>query len=235
MEKRQRKVYDRQEYAEKTNQLRQLLAQITPPELDQATLQVFGNPGPLVQVQLVGADEMALFHALSDFDCRLIKLINFARPAIRIHYYEKHKYFLDKKPALDEIKGYLFTEIDTLEEKLRENPDSINAHQKLSQLKGWIKQIHHKSFAISNYYKFYRYDYIAYNYLSFQGVETASTHLIKHTTNRKNEVTIERTNVVFVDPEGLSTPTSHDNKQITKYLAEFPEQFEFPRFTLYVK
>jgi len=198
---------------------------------------VFGKPSDLIEPVYLDSAAMSEFDTLASFDCRLIKLINHNRPAVRIHYYTKHKYFLNKKPSPEEVEEVLSKQLDLLLHEIEHCQEEEKAEliKTAKQYKRWIKNVHQLEFATSNYYNGYRYDYIAYNYLSPKGVETATTHLIKHTTDHEGEVQIHKMNIIFVDTAHISTHISNDNKQVTKYLETFRKQIQLPKYTLYIK
>ena len=238
-----RKFYDLAEYKAKTDELETVLAKCSPLDLSDPKYQVSGQPTDLNQIVYISMLEMGLFSAFADFDCRLIKLLNYGRPAIALSYFNKHKYFVDKKPPINEVKAILTDHIDNLVEQHIEGDTSESNQLLKKQIKKYtalLKRADNHVYAYSNYSRNYVYAYVTYRYFAGQSpltglIDSANTHLIKHTTNRDGEVTIERTNVIFVDEDSLSRRISYDNKQVDKFLIGFTDVINCGKYDLFIK
>lgn len=237
-----RKLYDPQEYKQRSLELAQTLHKCDRLELSDPVYQRFGQPGELVDIAYLDHRHMSAFAELADFDCRHIKLVNFGRAAIQLSFFQKHKYFIDKKPKRPEVEGALNAHLETLVEQHDES-DSTEAKQHLSsqitKYRTVLKRLDAYQFAFSNYSRYYTYDYVMYRYFvqktQFRAIDSANAHLIKHTTNRDGQITVERTNVIFVDAEALRKRHSYDNKRAESFLAGFTEAIDCGKYDLYIR
>lgn len=108
-----RKFYASEEYKQKRRELENILfGQVARLTLSSEEYNIQGEASE--QQEFISASEMPLFAQLADFDCRTIKLVNYGRPAIKLTYFTKHKYTVQKKVhpdqasaiVSDHIKGF---------------------------------------------------------------------------------------------------------------------------------
>lgn len=251
---RGRKKYDIDEYQRLTCELEAILDNSTQLDLSGEGLNIYEEEKVPELKIYVAASEMQSFSKLEDFDCRTIKLINFNRPAIRISYFRKHKYFMDKKPLRRQVLALIDGEIQDLLRKLgkaeqacedygKNNmivPDELvkNRQQiieELEYLKKLAKDSGSYQFSISNYDRHYIYSYINYKYIENGRIETDNSHLIKHKLNPDDTIKKECKNVIFVDEVAIAQPVSYDNKKITDFLNSFSKKIHCGTFDLYVR
>ncbi len=232
-----RKKYEREEYLEKTAQLEKLVYNTKKLDLTDPTYQISGACAE--PVHYVDRGEMATFEPLKDFDCRLIKLINYGRPAISLHYFSKHKYYLKRNLDLDLIEGLLAERIEQLKESIEGAREDEGYRKELEKELRYFRKVYKQAdklpFALSNYSRYYHYTYVSYRYQTDRGLESANSHLINHTLDKETgEILIERLNVIFVDEAALQEHHPYDNSKVLTYLKGFSRVISLGKTDFYV-
>ena len=237
-----RKQYDPDEYKQRSLSLTETLHNSEHLDLSDPVYQRFGLPGELIQVAYLDAGRMSDFAKLADFDCRYIKMVNYGRPAIQLSFFQKQKNFIDKKPKRPEVEQALNEYLEDLREQ-HEESESAEIKQRLSSLITKYQTVLNRwadhQFAFSNYSRYYTYDYVTYRYFTqvnqIRAIDSANAHLIKHSTTREGLITVERTNVIFVDADALRKRHSYDNKRADTFLAGFTEAIACGKYDLYIR
>jgi len=234
-----RKFYDSDEYHEKTRQLEEILfSQATRLTLPADEFNIQGKADE--PQEFISKREMSLFAPLADFDCRTIKLVNYGRPAISLAYFTKHKYYVDKKLHPDQIRAILFQQIQ--DARASYNSEDVAEELKetlLQQIDHYQDVYNHMEryqFALSNYYRFYRYSYVSFRYVQHGLIKSANSHLIKHTIDKDSgEILIERTNIIFVDEIALVKQATYANKEVVDFLNTFTDVIPLGKVDFYFK
>jgi len=169
------------------------------------------------------------------------KMLNYARPAISLSFFSKHKYTIDRDVQLRDAYAYLIEHRDLLYEKTFLQPDNAQLQQELSETDALIRQVRANpdnfTFCFSNYHHYYRYWYCSFRY--FEDAEQTKTateneHMLKHTERKAGKVN-ERVNVIFVDMDYITRPVSYDNKLVDRDLATYDRRLSHGTIALYVR
>lgn len=191
-------------------------------------------------IHFVDSKYMTAFALWRDFGCKTVKLINYGRPAIRMSFFSKHKYWLKKPHDLTDeerdqhIVDYLNTlsaTINQLQSKIdylpplaqTESRQRIHAIQQ--EAEAW-QNVHQQSsqyeLAISTYQRGYAYLYISYKYQLLTGeYDNTSEHLLHHIRDRIGTITQSKQNIIFVNMAEINRVHPQQNKEIENYLNRF--------------
>ncbi|CCH57637.1 hypothetical protein BN8_p06836 (plasmid) [Fibrisoma limi BUZ 3] len=174
------------------------------------------------------------------------KLVNFERPAIKLTFYYKHKYHIDRGVRVESALTLLKEQRDELFAKSFMNQLSAAQQQKLQDIDILIRAIRETpekfEFCTSNYEHYYKYWYCSYRY--FEDAEqtktgTVNEHLLKHVEapedKRANQSSIERLNVIFIDSKFITRPVPYDNKLIDRVLETYPNRISYGKSSLYIR
>ncbi|WP_229380047.1 hypothetical protein [Fibrella forsythiae] len=194
------------------------------------------------RVHYLPTEVMAQFAPFAGQNFEKVKLINYLQPAVKLTYYDKHKYWLIKSPQIGalerqtEIDRYLSLlekqqgkllsrQLDILspggETRLQQQLSALEAEQTLwqqirDQPQAW-------ELVMSTYYSEYRYWYISWKYhLDALTFDNATAHLLSPIRDRSGQILSTKLNVVFVDTGAILLTHDHQHKQIADYLAGFP-------------
>ena len=249
-----RKQYSPQEYARLTAELERIISDTPTLEPDRNTWDLEGDWLGTGTILFVDAEQQLRFERYKEFDCRTIKLINLGRPAVRITFYNKHKYWLKKEKDLlaeekeERITAYLnglLHKIDILADKLNsQTPEQVRkTRQEIVRLQQetdvWrnvLANLDSFELALSTYRRGYSYLYINWKFKLPSGdYENQKEHLLNHQRDKLGNITQEKTNIVFVDPEEIKRFHPSQNKEIELYLAKFPLRTEFGVPDIYVR
>ena len=249
-----RKRYEPQTYAKLLSELTQLTEDVPKLTPDRNVWDIEGNWASTGAIYLVDAAHQARFEEIHSFDCRTIKLVNFGKPAARITFYQKHRYWLlkDKDMPLnqkaDQIKGYvhgLAIEVETLEAKLdkmgltkrKETLSIIGEHRE--EIKKWraiFDNLTNYEMAVSNYSRQYFYITVNYKYRLPSGEYTnEQEHLLNPQRDRAGNITQPRYNIIFVDPYEILRDHPYQNREVEGFLENFPVKTTTGRNTIYAR
>lgn len=208
---------------------------------DREDWDIEGNWQECGDIHFIDRKYMAEFALWRDFGCKTVKLINYGRPAVRMSFFSKHKYWLKKPHDLtDEERDEYITDylnnlslgIIQLQNRLDTTPPLVQAETRQriyvtqQEVEAW-QQIQEQSsqyeLAVSTYQRGYAYLYVSYKYLLPTGeYDNASEHLLHHIRDRVGKITQSKQNVIFVDMAEIHRVHPQQNKEIENYLNRFP-------------
>jgi chaperonin cofactor prefoldin len=249
-----RKHYDRQTYARLLNELTKLMEEVPKLRPDRNAWDIEGDWAATGTVYFVDIIHQPLFETIRGFDCRTIKLVNMDRPAIRITFYRKHRYWLLKGKDLpsdqkvEQIQAHindLTEKAQILESKLDKMPASKQAEAK-GQISSYWEQVNtwctilatpeHYEIAVSNYSRQHFYVTVNYKYRLPSGDFTnEQEHLLNTQRDRLGNITQVRYNILFVDPIEILRDHPYQNREVEGYLNNFPIKAEAGRQTIYAR
>lgn len=196
------------------------------------------------RIQYVASELMSLFtdHIHTPFD--RLKFVNWGKPAVRITYYDKHKYWLTKDDQLGALNkiGYVQDYLDYLNSKQSKVLEKLNGlppghsgaflQDKLITLRlqqqHWQKVLHNPEayeLVISTYYSDYRYWYIGYKYrVDTTTFDNDVVHLLSPIRESGGQIVATKLNVIFIDTEGILLDHDYQHKEIDSYLKQFDLQ-----------
>ena len=249
-----RKRYDAPTYARLLADLTQAMEEVPKLRPDRDAWDIEGDWAPTGTIHFVEAIHQPLFEALREFDCRSIKLVNLDKPALRITFYKKHRYWLlkDKDLPLDQKITQVQAYIDELNHKasqLLSQPNQLiltrQAHTR-QQLDSIDQQILvwqqiladpvHYQMAVSNYSRQHCYVTVNYKYRLASGdYANEQIHLLNAQRDRLGNVTQPRYNILFIDSQEILREHPYQNREVEGYLAGFPIQSQAGRHTIYAR
>lgn len=249
-----RKKYDASTYARLLHQLTQLIEEVPKLRPNRNEWDIEGDWAATGTIHFVEAVHQPLFESIRHFDCRTIKLVNLDRPAARMTFYRKHRYWLLKHKDLTTAQKVEFfqTHIDelssqaqSLEDKLTKVPP-INQVQTKAQIGLYWQQVNtwqdilanpqRYELAISNYARQHYYVTLNYKYhLPAGEYANQQEHLLNHQRDRAGNITQLRYNIIFIDAQEILREHPYQNREVEAYLATFPIQSEPGRQTLYAR
>ena len=171
-----------------------------------------------------------------------VKLINYDQPAVKLSYYDKHKYWLTKNAQIShlerivEVNRYISLLNHQLVQLAQRQLDLISpaGEQRLqrqvseldAKLNQWILIRDNPDayeLVISSYYSEYRYWYVSWKYQTDELNFTNSTsHLLSPIRDRSGQIIDTKLNIIFIDTQAILLTHDHQHKQIADYLAGFP-------------
>lgn len=249
-----RKHYDQHTYARLLNELTQLMEEVPKLRPDRDAWDIEGNWAATGTIHFVDVIHQPLFEVLRSFDCRTIKLVNMDRPAVRITFYRKHRYWLlkDKDLPIDQKVEQIQAHINDLIEKaqiLESKLDKMIA-PKRAEAKGQIgsywEQVNtwrtilaapeQYEIAISNYSRQHFYVTVNYKYRLPSGdFANEQEHLLNTQRDRLGNITQVRYNILFIDPIEILRDHPYQNREVEGYLNNFPIKSEAGRQTIYAR
>lgn len=193
------------------------------------------------RVQYITAELMPSFaeHIHTPFD--RLKFVNWGKPAVRITYYDKHKYWLTKDDQLGALAktayiqdylNYLSAKQHKLIEKLNTLPPEHSGQilQEKALLLGkqqqhWQQVLQNPEayeMVVSTYYSDYRYWYVGYKYrVDETTFDNEAVHLLSPIRESGGQIVATKLNVIFVDTEGILLDHDYQHKEIDSYLSQF--------------
>ena len=249
-----RKHYDQLTYARLLDQLTQLMEDVPKLRPDRQAWDIEGDWAATGTIYFVDAAHQSLFETLRHFDCRTIKIVNMDRPAVRITFYKKHRYWLLKDKDLpsnqkvEQIQAYindLTAKAQVLEAKL----DKL-IPQKRAEAKGQIGMYWEQvttwreimanpgqyEMAISNYSRQHVYVTVNYKYRLPTGeFANEQEHLLNTQRDRIGNITQVRYNILFVDTNEILREHPYQNREVEGYLNNFPIKTQTGRQTIYAR
>lgn len=249
-----RKHYAPLRYAELLNELTTIMDQVPKLRPDRDAWDIEGDWAATGVIYFVDAVHQSLFESVRDFDCRTIKLVNLDRPAARITFYRKHRYWLlrDKDTPIEEKEARIQAYIDELSTKTQALQAKLPglSPAKQAETKGSIGQYYQQidlwqeildnpqayDIALSNYSRQHFYVTVNYKYRLPSGdYANAQEHLLNTQRDRLGNITQVRYNVLFVDPIEILREHPYQNREIEGYLNGFPIQSQGGRHTIYAR
>jgi len=249
-----RKKYDPVTYDRLKRELANLLTEIPHLAPDRQAWDIEGDWSVTGTMHFLDRVYMPRFAAYADFDCRTIKIVNFAKPALRMTFFKKHRYWLLKDkdlPILDKqakIKEYINQMI--VKAQMIGDKASHFAGPQLSQAKGdvahryaeantWqevLDNLEEYEIAISNYQREHYYTYINYKFrLDETELDNEQVHLLNPQRDRMGNITQVRHNIVFIDATEIFREHPYQNKEIDGFLNRFTIQTEIGRHQIYAR
>jgi hypothetical protein len=249
-----RKHYDPLTYAHLLADLTQLVEEVPKLRPDRDSWDIEGDWAATGTIYFVDAVHQPMFDAIRHFDCRTIKLVNLDRPAVRITFYQKHRYWLlkDKDLPVDKKIEHIQAHITELTEKaltLEVKLDKMML-QRQTEAKGLIgafwQQIdvwreimsspNQYEVALSNYSRQHFYVTINYKYRLPSGNFTnEQEHLLNTQRDRLGNITQIRYNIVFIDPIDILRDHPYQNREVEGFLNNFPIKSDTGRQTIYAR
>lgn len=223
-------------------------------EPDREQWDIEGNWQDCGDISFVDSQYMSSFALWRDFACKTIKLINYGKPAVRMSFFSKHKYWLKKPHDLtsEERIDYLNEYISSLYASIRklqeldnsaspltrvETSQQINTmRQEIEQWQLIQQQPANYDLSVSTYQRGYAYLYINYKFMLPNGdYDNKQEHLLHHTRDRIGNVTKRKQNIVFVDIGEINRVHPQQNKEIENYLKKFSIKSSFGPKWLYAR
>jgi hypothetical protein len=249
-----RKHYDKQTYSRLLNQLTQLMEEVPKLRPDRDAWDIEGDWAATGTIYFVDVAYQPLFEKLRGFACRTIKLVNMDRPAVRITFYRKHRYWLLKDKDLpinqkiEQIQAHindLTVKAQILESKLDKMIAPKQAEAK-GQIGSYWEQVNtwrtilatpeRYEIAVSNYSRQHFYVTINYKYrLPSNDFANEQEHLLNTQRDRLGNITQVRYNILFIDPIEILRDHPYQNREVESYLSNFPIKSEAGRQTVYAR
>lgn len=249
-----RKHYDQHTYARLLADFTQLMDEVPKLRPDRDAWDIEGDWTSTGTIHFVDATHQPLFETIRSFDCRTIKLVNMDRPAARITFYRKHRYWLlrDRDVSLDDkitqIEVYineLTVKTQVLEGKLDRFPvpKRIEAKGQIGRYKEqvniWREVLaspEQYEIALSNYNRQHFYVTVNYKYRLPSGdYANEQEHLLNIQRDRLGSITQVRYNILFIDTTEILRDHPYQNREVEGYLNGFPIQSEVGRQTIYAR
>ena len=194
------------------------------------------------RVHYLPAQVMNRFEPFADYTFEKVKLVNYDQPAVKLSFYDKHKYWLTKQAQIghlertSEINRYIALLINQQDKLSQCQLDLISAagEQRIRQqlvdlateLNQWIlirDNPEAYELVISTYYSEYRYWYVSWKFHTDEiSFNNGTGHLLSPIRNRSGQITDTKLNVIFIDTQAILLTHDHQHKQIANYLAGFP-------------
>jgi len=194
------------------------------------------------RIRYLPAQAMASFEPFTDYTFEKVKLINYDQPAVKLSFYDKHKYWLKKSAQIgflertSEINRYIALLTNQRDKLTQRQLDIISpageqlVKQQLldleAELEQWLLILDNPEayeLIISTYYSEYRYWYVSWKYhLDEINFNNGTSHLLSPIRDRSGQITDTKLNVIFIDTDAILLTHDHQHKQITDYLAGFP-------------
>ena len=205
-------------------------------------------------IHFVDSRYMAEFALWRDFGCKTVKLINYGKPAVKMSFYSKHKYWLKKPHDLtdEERHNYITDHLNTLshsigllQAKLDHQPSvaQVEMHRRidagLKEIDAWQliqSRVQQYDLAVSTYQRGYAYLYISYKFMLPSGeYDNESEHLLHHTRDRIGTITQTKQNIIFVDISEINRVHPQQNKEIESYLGRVSQKSTTGAARLYAR
>jgi hypothetical protein len=196
-----------------------------------------------VAIWFIDQQYIPLFERFRDLKCKTIKLVNLETPAVRISFFQKHKYWVKKARDLDPheqqqristylanlqiyqqtLRGKLPSPSATEDERIRKELQLVDSQQK--QWREILENNHQYEIVCSNYHQRYYYTTVNWKFRLESGAyANSSEHLLNHQRDRMGTITQIRKNVIFIDSSQITKQHDQQNKEIEDYLNSFPVQ-----------
>lgn len=252
--KSKRIQYDTITYGHMTGELSRLIDSLPHLMPNRDTWDIEGDWSAAGELIFIDKSYMASFAPFVLFDCRVIKLLNHNKPAVRMSFFVVHRYWVlkDAKLPLDEkeqrIAEYInmnTVQIETLRRKAATMTGTKHSATlgQIAQLEdertNWTTILHNLEdyeLAISNYEREHVYTNINIKYELPNGdYDNEQHHLLSNQRDRDGNITQTRQNIVFVDPLEVLRFHPHQHKQVVSYLNRFSLKTTLGKNRLYAR
>lgn len=249
-----RKRYEPHVYAQLLAELTQIMDDVPKLQPDRNIWDIEGDWNTTGVIYFVDAAHQSSFDSISSFDCRTIKLVNLSRPAARITFYRKHRYWLlkDKDMTTDQKTEQIKLHIDNLAVKSQDLEDKIDGmsqikreearetiRQNQKEITTWhmiLDNITQYEFALSNYSRLHFYVTVNYKYRLESGeYANEQEHLLNPQRDRAGNITQLRYNIIFVDPIEILRDHPYQNREVEGFLNNFSFKSGIGRNTIYAR
>lgn len=241
-ESRKRKSYTPEEYAFKLLGLTRLMNITDKLHADRNDWDIEGDWNSTGVIYFVDSRHQSLFANYVDFDCRSIKLVNYDRPAARLTFFKKHRYWvlknadLSREDKLTRVNAYI-NELIVKRAILIDKTDNLSG-MALSDAKGQIGRMQEGVYsweqvlnnldgydmAVSNYQRDYQYLTLNYKYRAAdqeQEYRNGQEHLLNPQRDGRGVITQQRYNIIFIDVREINREHPHQHKEIENFLNNF--------------
>lgn len=252
--KSKRPRYDPITYGRLTGGLTRLIEN-TPHLLpNRETWDIEGDWAKAGAIHFIDVIHQPAFVEYEDFDCRVIKLVNLNKPAVRLTFYPVHRYWVlkDKDLPPDEqerrIVDYanmLTVKIEIQERKLLRLVGAVYSKAKgdialmENERAKWtniLRQLDRYELCVSNYERNHIYTNVNWKYALETGeYGNEQMHLLSNQRDNDGQITQARHNVIFVDPIEVLRYHPYQNKQIDTFLERFEQRAALGRDKLYAR
>ena len=193
------------------------------------------------RIRYLPAQVMSSFEQFADYTFEKVKLVNYQQPAVKLSFYDKHKYWLTKSAQISylertsEINRYIALLINQRDKLSLRQLDLISSvgeqrvRQQLvdlaTELNQWIlirDNPEAYELVISTYYSEYRYWYVSWKFHTDEiSFSNGTSHLLSPIRDRSGQITDTKLNIIFIDTQAILLTHDHQHKQIANYLAGF--------------
>lgn len=241
-------------YAVLIRELNQAMTAVPKLKPDRDTWDIEGDWSSAGTIHFVDASYQSVFTPYSDFDCKSIKLANYGRPACRISFFQKFRYWVLKEKSLNKeektkwITSYInkqHVDCQVLQQKSQALDGSsltkakMKLHAMYEQIDTWqriLDNIDEVELAISNYENRKHYCTMNYKYFTDDSTyQNRDEHMLSMQRDRSGNITQIRYNIVFVNVDDIHRPHPYQHKEVHKFLAAFPLSTQFGRQLIYAR
>lgn len=252
---RKRKTYIPEEYARQLRGLTRFMNVVDKLHPNREEWDLEGQWSGTGIIHFVDEKSQSLFADYEHFDCRTIKLVNYGRPAAKLTFFKKHRYWVLKNADLTQeektlrITNYI-NELVVKRAIILDKIDQLSGaalsdqRGKLGMMKQeidiWREVLTNLSsydMAISNYQREYHYVTLNYKYRTTEGNDYANgqEHLLNPQRDKQGVITQQRYNIIFVDTKEISREHPHQHKEIENFLNNFPLVTQAGKQQLYAR
>jgi hypothetical protein len=249
-----RKTYPAPEYARLLSLLTRAMDNADKLHPDRNTWDIEGDWNGTGIIHFLDSRLQPVFAEFDQFDCRSIKLVNYGRPAVRLTFFKKHKYWLlknadlpadDKKVRISSYINELLVRTEIMIDRLDSLPGAKQTEQRgkiggmREEIRAWqqvLDQIDDFELAVSNYRRDYQYVTLNYKYRLEAGeYANGQEHLLNPQRDNQGAVTQQRYNLIFVDVREIEREHPHQHKEIENYLNKFTLMTQSGKQQLYAR
>jgi hypothetical protein len=249
-----RKTYPAPEYARLLGLLNRAMENVDKLHPDRNRWDVEGDWNSTGVIYFLDSRLQTLFADFEQFDCRSIKLVNYGKPAVRLTFFRKHKYWLlrnadlnreDKQLRVMNYINELVVKAEIMTDRLDALPGFKQSEQRekvggmREEIRAWqqvLEQIDDFELAVSNYRRDYQYVTLNYKYRLETGeYANGQEHLLNPQRDNQGVVTQPRYNLIFVDVREIEREHPHQHKEIENYLNNFSLMTQSGKQQLYAR
>ncbi len=249
-----RKTYPVPEYARLLSLLARAAENVDKLHPDRNSWDIEGDWNGTGVIYFLDSRLQPTFSEFELFDCRSIKLVNYGKPAVRLTFFKKHKYWLlknadisqdDKKLRISNYINELLVKAEIIADRLDALPGVKQTEQlgkiggMREEIRAWrqvLDQIDDFELAVSNYRRDYQYVTLNYKYRLDTGeYANGQEHLLNPQRDNQGAVTQQRYNLIFVDVREIEREHPHQHKEIENYLNNFPLMTQSGKQQLYAR
>ena len=250
--KRQR--YDTQTYGRMTGDLSRLINATPHLMANRDDWDIEGDWTKAGAIHFIDQLHQSSFHDFADFDCRVIKLVNYQKPAVRLTFYPVHRYWVlkDKDLPIEERQRRILDYVNmlTINMKIQERKSSRLSGVDYSKVLGEIAlmkeerarwqaifpQLDRYELCVSNYERNHIYTNVNWKYETEGGeYQNEQMHLLSNQRDNEGNITQTRHNIIFIDPLEILRYHPYQNKQIDTFLERFEQKAVLGRDRLYAR